>query len=164
MSKQQFFCGYLALLITTFFYPGTALSHNDVSEQINTSIKRIDKAAVIVTDAYARETIPGTNLSSMYMKLKNNGSEELSLVNVTSDISPRIEIHEHTMTNGLMKMGKVENLKIKSGEEITLAPYGFHIMVFNLKAPLEAKHSAIITLYFDNETNIQVDVPIKSMK
>jgi copper(I)-binding protein len=82
MSKQQFFCGYLALLITTFFYPGTALSHNDASEQINTSINQIDKADVIVTDAYAQETIPGTNLSSMYMKLKNNGSEELSLVNV----------------------------------------------------------------------------------
>ncbi|MGB0937250.1 MAG: copper chaperone PCu(A)C [Colwellia sp.] len=164
MNKQQFFSGYLFLLVVTLIYPAKVLGQTGTNEQLKASTNPSNIADVTVTDAYARETIPGTNLSSMYMKIKNNGEKALSLVKVTSDISSKIEIHEHTMNNGLMRMGKVNNLKIGSGEEVTLAPYGFHFMIFNLKNPLEANQGAIITLHFDNGSHIQVDVLVKSIK
>ena len=43
-----------------------------------------------------------------------------------------------TMENGVMKMRPVEGgLEIKPGETVMLKPSGFHIMLVNLKQPLQ---------------------------
>ena len=159
MNKTHFFWIYLLCFISVLVSVPKAFSHGDEKNEEKTI-----KSQIVITKAYARETIPGTNLSSMYMSITNNSDKTLSLIGVSSDISDRIEIHQHTMNNGIMKMGKVDAIKVEAKTSVTLAPYGFHLMVFNLKAPLKAGKSATINLHFENEISQIVQVPVVSIK
>ena len=57
---------------------------------------------------------------------------------MSSDVSAECQIHTMTMDNGVMKMRPVEGgLEIKPGETVMLKPSSFHVMLVDLKHPLE---------------------------
>ena len=66
------------------------------------------------------------------MTIKNSGKVVKKLVEVSGDISDRIELHEHTMADGMMKMRQVDNIEIPAQGKTLLQPSGLHIMIFNL--------------------------------
>lgn len=121
-------------------------------------------SAIKVSEAYARETIPGTNISSAYMTLVNSTKRNISIVAASSKVSESIEIHEHTMKDGLMKMRQRDAVEIAANNQIKFQPSGFHLMIFDLKQPLKAGENIIITLHFDDKSQIDVDYAIKSIK
>lgn len=59
---------------------------------------------ISISEQYARETIPGTTISSAYMSIENSMDKDVALVSIASTVSTRIELHEHLMTNGMMQM------------------------------------------------------------
>lgn len=121
-------------------------------------------ASVEVTNAYVRATIPGTQVSSAYMELHNKAAEGIKLVAAKSEISDQVEIHQHLMEGGMMKMRQVESLSIAANSSTVLQPSGYHLMIFNLKAPLKDGEKVKLTLVFDNETEKLITVPITSIK
>lgn len=120
--------------------------------------------SVLVSDGYIRETIPGTVISSAYMTLKNTTGEALTLSHITSSVSKRIEIHEHTMDEGMMKMRQRENLVIPANSSVTLQPGGLHLMVFELEQSLTAGHTVSLTLHFSEGESLAINVPVNSLK
>jgi hypothetical protein len=63
-----------------------------------------------------------------------------------------------------MKMRPVEGgLEIKPGETVTLAPSGFHMMLVNLKHPLEAGQTVKATLKFDKAGTVDVDFSVMAL-
>jgi hypothetical protein len=69
-----------------------------------------------------------------------------------------------TMDNGVMQMRPVEGgLEIKPGETVTLKPGSFHMMLLNLKHPLEQGNSMKATLKFDNAGTVDVEYPIVAL-
>lgn len=119
---------------------------------------------VEVNKPYMRELIPGTKVTSAYMTIKNNGDEDIKLVAVSGDVSPRIEIHEHTMKDGMMQMGKLDSIIIKANDEVTLQPHGLHLMVFNPSSPVKAGEQVNLVLHFDDEQKTEVSMPVKGLK
>ncbi|TLU64344.1 copper chaperone PCu(A)C [Thalassotalea litorea] len=117
-----------------------------------------------VTDPYMRELIPGTQVTSAYMTIKNSGAKDITFTSVTSVVSEKIEIHEHTMKDGMMQMGKLDSIIIKAGEEVTLQPHGLHLMVFNPTMPVKAGQQVDVVLHFDNEQQTTVTMPVKGLK
>jgi copper(I)-binding protein len=66
-----------------------------------------------------------------------------------------------TMDNGVMKMRPVEGgLEIKPGETVTLKPGGYHLMLVDIKHPLEAGKVATATLQLEKAGTIKVDFPV----
>jgi len=123
--------------------------------------------SIIVDNAYVRETIPGTNISSAYMVITNKSGKSVTLVGASSKISPRIEIHQHIMQKGqnaMMQMRKKESIHIASNETVTLQPSGLHLMIFELAEPLKDQQSVIITLHFSSHTDINVQLAVQSIK
>jgi copper(I)-binding protein len=51
-------------------------------------------------------------------------------------------------------------LEIKPGETVTLKPGSFHIMLLNLKHPLEQGNTMKATLKFDSAGTVDVEYPI----
>ncbi len=51
-------------------------------------------------------------------------------------------------------------LEIKPGETVTLKPGGFHMMLVDLKHPLEQGQSVKATLKFDHAGTVDVEYPI----
>ncbi|TKB45301.1 copper chaperone PCu(A)C [Thalassotalea mangrovi] len=121
-------------------------------------------ANVDVDDAFMRELIPGTQVTSAYMTISNNSDKDITLVSVSGNVSKRIEIHEHTMKGGMMQMGKLDSIIIKANDEVILQPHGLHLMVFNPSSPVKAGEQVELTLHFDNDQQTKVIIPVKGLK
>jgi copper(I)-binding protein len=119
-------------------------------------------STIVVEDAYVRATIPGTSISSAYMTIINNSDTEATLLSAHSNISPRIEIHQHTMADGMMRMRKVDSIDIEAKERVKLQPSGLHLMVFDVKKPLKSQQLVELTLNFSNNEFVNIQIPVYS--
>jgi len=119
---------------------------------------------IVVEDAYIRATIPGTSVSSAYMNITNNGLKATRLIGAGADISDRVEIHQHLMADGMMKMRKVDGLEIKPNQQMMLMPSGYHLMIFDLDKPLNDGESVKVQLHFSHGESQEIEVPVKSIK
>ena len=117
---------------------------------------------IVIENPYVRATIPGTSISSSYMEIENKGDKTITLLGASSSVSPRIEIHQHTMHDGMMRMRKLNSIDIKPKERVKLQPSGLHLMLFDVKTPLKAKQNIELTLHFSNEYSIATQVPVYS--
>ena len=119
---------------------------------------------IIIEAPYVRASIPGTSLTSAYMSIENKNNEALILTGVTSLLSDRIEIHQHTMSDGMMKMRKVEQLVIEGQSSVVLQPMGYHLMIFNVKKALLPEEDVSLTLHFKQQKDIVITIPVRSIK
>jgi len=119
---------------------------------------------IVVSDAYIRASIPGTIHSSAYMRINNNDEKTVTLVKVSSKISPRIEMHNHVMENGMMHMQKLPEIDIAANTQVLLQPHGLHLMFFDLVQPLTAEDIIEITLHFSNKHRVIALLPVKSLQ
>jgi periplasmic copper chaperone A len=135
--------------------------------QISTTAVRAadyDVGSIHISQPWARATPKGASSAAAYMTLTNNGKTPDRVNCVSSDASAECQIHSMTMDNGVMVMRPVEGgLEIKPGETVTLKPGGFHIMLLNLKHPLEQGNSLQATQKFDSAGTVQVDYPVAAI-
>lgn len=117
-------------------------------------------AKISVEKAYARATIPGTSISSAYMIIVNNTGKTVTLLGASSKISPRIEIHAHSMENGMMRMRKLDSIIIRANERIILQPSGLHLMLFDVKKPLQSQQDVNLTLHFSAIEPVSLQLPV----
>lgn len=130
-----------------------------------TSISFSAAAVVVAVDnAHVRATIPGTSISAAYMTIKNEHDHDIELVKVFGKISNKIELHEHSMANGMMKMRQVPSIVIPAHGEVKLQPYGYHVMLFNLLKPLVAGEEITLTFQFYKHPSVEITIPVQSIK
>ncbi|MFD2165349.1 copper chaperone PCu(A)C [Thalassotalea euphylliae] len=120
--------------------------------------------SVSVENGYIREVIPGNKITSAYMQIHNGTEQNKKLVAAKSAEIPRIEIHEHVMEDGMMKMGEVAFIEIPAGEMVELEPMGLHLMMFDIEQPVKAGHNITVTLVFEDKKTLDVLLPVKSLK
>jgi copper(I)-binding protein len=122
-----------------------------------------DKTSIpLIEQAYIRATIPGTSISSSYMEILNQSDNTITLLSVTSVVSPRIEIHQHIMADGMMRMRKLDSLKIESKARVKLQPSGLHLMIFDVERPLNPKEQVEFTLHFSDNVSVTMEIPVYS--
>ncbi|WP_371374006.1 copper chaperone PCu(A)C [Thalassotalea aquiviva] len=117
-----------------------------------------------ITNSYIRETIPGTQVSSAYMTITNASADDIKLLSITSNISKRIELHQHLMRDSMMQMQQVDSIIIKAKDKTVLQPHGYHVMIFELKSPLIANQHVAMTLHFSNGQTLDITLPVKGLK
>ncbi len=126
------------------------------------SFAQVEKTGITVEKAYMRASIPGSDISSAYMIITNNSEKAVTLLGASSSISPRVEIHQHTMVAELMRMRKINVIIIKANERVILQPSGLHLMLFDVKKPLKSKHKVELTLRFSDKKSVSLKVPVYS--
>ena len=119
---------------------------------------------LIVENGYARETIPGTTVSAAYFSIYNESEMPMFLTHVSSSRSEKVELHEHTMLNGMMQMRQVSEIKIGAKTKTKLQPSGHHIMIFDLLSPLKQGQFIDLVLYFNDGSQQSINLPISSIK
>ena len=98
-----------------------------------------------------RATVGSMSSSAAYVSIMNHGKMADRLLDATSNLARKTELHLMEMDNGVMKMRPVENgIDIPAGKTIHLAPSGYHVMLVGLNAPLTADSMFEITLVFQN--------------
>ena len=94
--------------------------------------------------------LDGVRVTAGYGTLKNVGNKELNLKIVSAQGFKAVELHETLEKNGMMKMQKVESLKLGVNETFELKPGGNHIMLFD---PLKKfKDSEKVKITFSDGT------------
>jgi copper(I)-binding protein len=123
-----------------------------------------DVGSMHIAQPWARATPKGAKSGAAYMTITNKGTTPDRVNCVSSDASGQCQIHSMTMEGGVMKMRPVEGgLEIKPGETVTLQPSGFHVMLVNLKHPLEQGQTVKATLKFDHAGTVDVEYPIAAI-
>jgi periplasmic copper chaperone A len=123
-----------------------------------------DIGSIHISQPWARATPKGASSGAAYMTITNKGSTPDRVSCVSSDVSAQCQIHSMTMDNGVMKMRPVEGgLEIKPGESVMLKPSGFHVMLVDLKHPLETGKMVEATLQFEKAGTVKVEFPIAAI-
>ncbi len=92
-----------------------------------------------------------------YVTIVNDGATADHLVSASSPNAGKVEIHEMTMDNGVMRMRALENgIMIPAGETVELAPGGFHIMFKQVVTPFVEGDMVPVTLNFMNAGAVEV--------
>lgn len=118
---------------------------------------------VDVVNPYARAVPPGQPNSAIFMMLKNNSAKEVSLIRAQSGVADAVELHTHTMDQGVMKMRQVSEIRIPGNGMTLLKPGGYHIMLIGLKQNLFEGQKVTVKLYFSNGSMAVVEMPIKKV-
>jgi copper(I)-binding protein len=72
------------------------------------------------------------------------------------------------MVDGVMKMAEVKGgLELPAGKAVELKPGGYHIMLMDLKQPLEKDSTLPLTLIFKDakgvESKLELKLPVNAM-
>lgn len=120
-------------------------------------------AEVKVEDAWVRATVAPQKATGAFMRL--TASEATRLVGAESPAAGVVEVHEMRMENDMMMMSPIDGLDLPAGETVELKPGGYHIMLMELPAQVEAGKDVSITLKFQNaagETeSMELAVPVR---
>jgi copper(I)-binding protein len=120
---------------------------------------------VIVQDAWARATVQGQKATGAFMKL--TAAADTKLVSVTTPVAAVAEVHEMKMDGGVMTMRALDGgLVLPAGKAVELKPGGYHLMLMDLKLPLQKDTTIPLTLVFKDaagkETRTELKVPVSA--
>jgi periplasmic copper chaperone A len=117
-----------------------------------------------VTSPWTRATPGGAKIAGGYLKITNNGTSADRFTGAKSDAADRVEIHEMSMSDGVMKMRPLsDGIEIKSGETVELKSGGYHLMFMDLKQPLKQGDSFKATLQFEKAGPLDVSFNVNAI-
>jgi periplasmic copper chaperone A len=121
---------------------------------------------VEVSNAWARATVPGQKATGAFMTLKSKDGARL--VSAASPVAGVTEVHEMKMDNNVMRMRAMPNgLELPAGKAVELKSGGYHVMLMDLKQPLQKDTTVPMTLVFKDakgvESKIELKVPVSNV-
>lgn len=120
---------------------------------------------VEVKGAWARATVQGQKATGAFMTL--TAKDGTRLVGVATPVAAVAEVHEMAMEGDVMKMRAVAGLDLPAGKAVELKPGSYHVMLMDLKLPLQKDTTIPLTLTFKNakgvESKSELKVPVSMM-
>ena len=90
------------------------------------------------------------------MVITNNAANKAVLVSASSDIAGAVEIHQMSEMDGMMNMAMASDIPIPPKGKVDLKPGGYHIMLINLKKPVNKGDMVSIMLHFQGAAEVLV--------
>lgn len=113
---------------------------------------------------WSRPTIGSAPNSAAYLKITNRGGTPDTLMGVKSDVAKRVELHTVKMDGGVMRMRAVKGvIAVPANASVELKPGGFHIMLIGLTRKLSAADTFDLTLQFERQGEVPVQVQVEKM-
>ena len=118
---------------------------------------------VSVQSAWARATVQGQKATGAFMTLTSK--TDTRLVGVSTSVAGVAEVHEMKMDNNVMQMRALpDGLALPAGKAVALQPGGFHVMLMDLKLPLQKGTTIPLILRFKDakglESSLDIKVPV----
>ena len=103
---------------------------------------------VTISNMWAKTTVPGGAVSAAYMQIKS--AKPVKLVKVEAAIANIVEIHDMKMKDGVMEMKALDAVDIPANKLVELKPGGMHVMLINVKQPINKGDKIPLTLTFES--------------
>ncbi|WP_367363912.1 copper chaperone PCu(A)C [Candidatus Tisiphia endosymbiont of Nedyus quadrimaculatus] len=154
------------IAVTLYFslsicFATTTPSNNNPAASLEVSTPTASTASIKILNAWARDS--ATNNSAIYFEIFNDSDLDYNLVNVSSDIANKVELHKSFVDEkGVSRMVKLDKLVIPAKSSAILQPGGMHIMLLDIKTILKVGDHFDLSLYFDNGLQKVVQVEVKT--
>jgi periplasmic copper chaperone A len=118
--------------------------------------------SIEVDQPWSPATPRGASVAAGYMTIKNAGTEPDRLTGASTPVAGKVEVHQMTMENGIMQMRPLASgLEIRPGQTVELKPNSFHLMLENLKEPIQQGKPFKATLTFAKAGAINVNFVVE---
>lgn len=118
---------------------------------------------VTILHPWARATPGGVTVGAAYLEIKTDARTSDRLVGAKSPVAGRAEIHTHIADGDVMRMQRVESLPLAPAQSRVFGPSGDHVMLLDLKRPLEEGDSIKLTLVFEKAGEIEVEASVEPL-
>lgn len=110
---------------------------------------------------WSRPTPPSAPVASGYMTLTNSGAEADRLVEISSPLSERAEIHRSTIEDGVASMRPVEELPLEPEATVDFAAEKLHVMFIGPERQLKDGERFPATLVFEKAGPVEVEFVVQ---
>lgn len=114
-----------------------------------------------IADAWVRLAPPNAPVMAGYLTMSNAGVDPVLVTGGSSDAFERVELHDMTHEDGVMKMRKLDQIEVKVGDAVALAPGGMHLMLIGPKRAFVAGDTVEVTLRLCAETDQAVSFVVR---
>jgi copper(I)-binding protein len=118
----------------------------------------VTHANVTISDSWVRPTVTGQKATGAFMKI--TAKENSKLLSVSSPVAGVAEVHEMKMEKDVMKMAAIPSLDLPAGKAVELKPGSYHIMLMDLKSPVEKGAKLPLTLNFQDAKGSKFQVEL----
>jgi copper(I)-binding protein len=117
--------------------------------------------AILVSNAWARATVPAQKTAGVYLEIRSQGAARL--VGAATPWAGLAEIHHTVHAGGVVKMLPVKAIELPPGRTVRLMPGSYHIMLTGLKNQLKTGDSMPLTLRVEgtNGTGQEIEVKVE---
>ena len=119
---------------------------------------------VMAHGAWVRLVPPVAKNSAAYMEIQNTGDKVLQIESATSPVAEVVEVHQTSMVDGVMRMSEVKGLQVPVGGKVEMKPGSYHVMLINLKEPLQKGQMVPVTIKFTAGQELTVQAKVKEMQ
>ena len=123
------------------------------------------QAQTTVTDPWIRGTVAQQKATGLFGQIQS--AKGGRLLSASSPAAGAVEIHEMRMDGDVMRMRALpKGLELPAGKAVQLKPGGYHLMLMDLKQPLKAGDSVVVTLLIEGadkqRETLQVQAQVKA--
>ena len=115
-----------------------------------------------VEGAWVRAAVPGQQSTGAYMRI--TAKEPMQLVGASTPVAAIADVHEMKMEGDVMHMRPAGTIALPAGKTLELKPGGYHLMLQDLKKPLEKGSTVPVTLVFRDargrESRLELKLPV----
>jgi len=153
----------LSYLLSTAFILLTLAACDNHSKSSKTTEVVTAAESITIINPRIRALPPGQKVTAMYMQLKNDSETNHDLVKVEGAVSNMIELHTHTMNDGVMQMGQVESIPIAANSTAEAKPGSYHVMIMGLEKDLELGQKIDFKLIFKDGSSKSITAEVKTL-
>jgi copper(I)-binding protein len=120
--------------------------------------------AITINHPWARATPHGASVGAGYFILTNTGTTPDRLVGATAAAADHVELHEMSMVDGVMRMRPVKGgIELTPGQTVEFKSGAFHLMMIDLKQPLQQGQRVKGTLTFEKVGAVDIEFTVEGI-
>lgn len=117
-----------------------------------------------IEDAWVAEAPPVAPVMGGYMKIANKTDKLISITSASCADFEKAEIHEMSMSGGMMKMRQIDKLDVPANGKVELQPGGYHLMLIKPKQTFKKGDILTVTLHTADGQSQAVKMEVKERK
>jgi copper(I)-binding protein len=137
----------LSLLIVACLLPGIVIP------------AKADPEPPTVRGAWVRASLPHEDGTAAYLTLESATDD--TLTGIGTEAAGMAMLHQTTVKGDLRGMSDVDSVPLPAHHRVVLAPRGLHIMLMDLKRPLQPGQSVSLTLHFAHAADLTIAAPVR---
>lgn len=121
----------------------------------------VAQAEVVLLEGWIQEAPPGSRVLAGYLVLENTGPADRQLVNASSPLFERVEMHRSVIVDDVARMEAQPELTIPAGGMLEMRPGDYHLMLFDPDTRLQAGMEVELLLILDDDSQQRYSIEVK---